>query len=174
MPKKVLFILAPERFQDYEFSHPYQILKEAGFEIRIASQGTKTARGVFGKEVKIDLEIKDTKAADYDGLVLVGGPGAVFYQKNTVLHQLLKEFQKENKVIAAICISPTTLAYAGILKGKKATVWNNDHQQYKILKENGAIFIDRPVVVDGKIITANGPPAAVEFGKKILEKLKEV
>ena len=39
----------------------------------------------------------------------------------------------------------------------------------KILKENGAIYIDENVVVDGKLITANGPIAAEKFGQKILE-----
>ncbi len=75
--------------------------------------------------------------------------------------------------MGAICIAPTILAYAGVLEGKKATVWNQDGKQAEILTKNGAEFVDELVVVDGKIVTANGPPAAEAFGKKILEMLKE-
>jgi protease I len=66
------------------------------------------------------------------------------------------------------------LAKAGVLKDKKATVWTSslDRGPVKILKENGAEFVNEKVVRDGKIITANGPAAATEFGEKILENLK--
>jgi protease I len=58
------------------------------------------------------------------------------------------------------------LAKAGVLKGKKATVWSSpmDKSPIKILTQNGAIFENLDVVVDGNIITANGPQAAEEFG----------
>jgi protease I len=65
------------------------------------------------------------------------------------------------------------LAKAGVLKGKKATVWSSslDRGPVKILKENGVIYEDKDVVQDGKIITANGPGAAEEFGQKLAEAL---
>jgi len=65
------------------------------------------------------------------------------------------------------------LAKAGTLEGKKAAVWSSplDKSAVKILKENGADYQKDSLVVDGKIITANGPGAAKEFGQKIVEGL---
>lgn len=37
------------------------------------------------------------------------------------------------------------------------------------LKEQGALYKEERVVVDGKIVTANGPDAATEFAEKIVE-----
>jgi len=84
-----------------------------------------------------------------------------------------RETISQNKVLASICISPVILAKAGVLKGKKATVWSSpmDRGPVKILQNNGAIYEDKPVVVDGKIITGNGPGAAEEFGQAIIEVL---
>ena len=73
------------------------------------------------------------------------------------------------KIIAAICIAPVTLANAGILNGKKATVFPSGKND---LIRNGAKYTGDSVTVDGNIITANGPMAAEAFGKKIVEMLK--
>ena len=56
-------------------------------------------------------------------------------------------------------------------ENKKATVWQNisDKESIKILEKNGAEFINKDVVFDGKIITANGPAAAEKFGESILK-----
>ncbi|MEA3344083.1 MAG: DJ-1/PfpI family protein, partial [Patescibacteria group bacterium] len=75
------------------------------------------------------------------------------------------------KLLGAICIAPAILARAGALKGKKATVWNSamDKSAIKILESNGAIFQPEPVVVENKIITANGSHAAEEFAETIIK-----
>ena len=82
---------------------------------------------------------------------------------------------EKQKILAAICIAPAILAKAGVLEGKNATVWSSvlDKGPIKILEENGANYVEKDVVVDGNIITANGPQAASEFGRKIVEILKE-
>ncbi|PIP23942.1 MAG: hypothetical protein COX90_02420 [Candidatus Nealsonbacteria bacterium CG_4_10_14_0_2_um_filter_38_17] len=72
-----------------------------------------------------------------------------------------------------ICIAPAILAKAGVLQGKNATVWSSamDKSAVKILKDNEAVFEDKPVVAHGKIITASGPAAAEEFGQVIVKVL---
>ena len=64
-------------------------------------------------------------------------------------------------------------AKAGVLDGKKATVWSSPtfKESVETLEANGAIYVNESVVVDGNIITANGPEAAEEYGKTILDKL---
>jgi protease I len=68
-------------------------------------------------------------------------------------------------VLGAICIAPTILAKAGVLKGKQATVWDAKGEQIAILKAAGARYTGNEVTVDALLVTGNGPNAAEEFGR---------
>ena len=61
------------------------------------------------------------------------------------------------------------------LEGKKATVWTapGAMQGKDTLEQNGATFVSEEVVVDGNIITANGPEAAEEFGSRLIQVLQQ-
>ena len=173
--KKVLFILAKEGFRDEEFFTPAEILKNAGNQFFVASDAPagKIAIGANGGDIKIDFDYKNINPVDFDLIVFVGGPGALKYLNNEISYQIARKTIEAGKKLAAICIAPTILARAGVLKGKRATAWTSalNKKSIDILKENGAIYEDKPVVED-EIITANGPEAAEEFGnvlKKILE-----
>ncbi|HIH23221.1 TPA: hypothetical protein HA238_05830 [Candidatus Micrarchaeota archaeon] len=74
--------------------------------------------------------------------------------------------------MCAICLGPTVLAKAGLLNGIKATVFRTP-DSLRILRDNKAIYANDPVVVDGNIVTAEGPKSAETFGKKIIELLKK-
>lgn len=168
--KKALFIIAFLNFRDEEFFVPKEILEKAGWEIKVASWKKGQAKGADGGEVKVDYLAEEVKVEDFDLLVFVGGPGMAENLDNHSFQELARKAQEKGKIISAICIAPALLAKAGILKGKKATVWSSPlhHEPIKILEENGAIYQNQAVVVDGKIITANGPSSAKEFAEKIL------
>jgi len=172
MPQTALFIIAQEGYQDIEYGTPKKILEDAGIEVITASKNIGTCMGGLGGTTQATVALSDVNVDNYDAIVFIGGPGAAAYQHDVQAHLTAQEAINRNKIIAAICISPTILAYAGVLEGKKATVWNGDNQQAKILTDYGATFTDEQVTVDGNIITANGPPAAEKFGKTILEKLR--
>ena len=170
---KILFIIAQEGFQDHEYGAPKKILEESGYEVVTGSKEIGKCKGVFGLEVEAAVALSEVNVDDYRAVLFAGGPGAYVYQHDVQAHLTIQEAINRGKVLGAICIAPTILAYAGVLEGKKATVWNGDGKQQEVLEKKGAIFMDEAVVVDGKIVTANGPPAAEEFGKKVLEVLKE-
>lgn len=153
---------------------PKEVLTAAGAEIKTASTEIGTAIGADGGEVEVDLLVKDLNPTDFDVLVFIGGPGCLKYLDNEDSYNLCRETVSQDKVLASICISPVILAKAGVLEGKKATVWSSpmDKSPIKILEERGAVFQEESVVVDGKIITANGPAAAENFGRAIIETLK--
>jgi len=79
---------------------------------------------------------------------------------------------EKGKVTAAVCIAPMILAKAGILKGKKATVWDGDLEQSAYFKKNGIDYTGSEVTVDGKIVTGNGPNAAKAFGEAVAKLLE--
>ena len=167
--KSVLMIIASNNFRDEEYLHPREVLENEGAKITIASSTKKEATGMLGTKVVPDILIDEVDIDDYDAVIFVGGSGANEYWENEKAHEIAKKAYEKSKVIGAICIAPVTLARAGLLKGKKATVYTSEIEN---IKKEGVIYTGNSVEVDGKIVTGNGPTAAKEFGEKIAELLK--
>jgi len=171
--KKIAIIVAFKDFRDEEYFVPKEILEGAGAKVKTASNEMGTAIGADGGEVEIDLLVSDLNPAYFDAIVFIGGPGCLANLDNESSYKVAKETVSQGKVLAAICVSSIILAKAGVLEDKKATVWSSalDRGPVATLKENGAIYQDKTVVTDGKIITGNGPEASEEFGEAILKVL---
>ncbi len=171
--KSILMVIAFKDFRDEEYFVPKQLFLVAGGDVKTASTQKGTAIGADGGTVPIDFLISDLNLAEFDAVVFIGGPGTLEYLDNEDSYKLVKDTVSQGKLLSAICISPIILAKAGVLEGKKATVWSSsmDKSAIKILEDNGVDYEDKPVVADGKIITGNGPAAAEEFGMKIIEVL---
>jgi len=170
MEKRILIVIAPMNFRDEELSEPIKYLEKAGVLFDIISTRPGLAVGMLGGKVLVEKTIQDINQAGisaYAGILIVGGGGSPeFLWDNAELTSLVQEFDRQEKIISAICLSSVVLAGAGVLKGKVATVWNDDAAIAR-LREGGATFKPEPIVTDGRIITANGPPAAAGFGEKI-------
>lgn len=174
MSPKIIFIIAKKYFKDEEYFVPKEILERAGFFVETVAQEKGLAEGVDGGEALVDASLRNVDLESAVAVVLAGGGGAQVYFEDKLVHNLLAEANKQGKIIGAICIAPTILAKAGILNGKKATVWSSplDKKFVKILEENGCVYLPQPVVQDGNIITANGPEAAADFAQALASKLK--
>ncbi len=172
--KKIAILIAFKDFRDEEYFISKEVLETAGAELKIISTEIGKAIGSQGGEVEVDITLSELEVSDFDAIVFIGGPGALKYLDNEISYRITKEAISEKKILAAICIASTILAKAGVLSGKKATVWSSilDKKAIKILEENGAIYQDDPVVVDGNIVTGNGPGAAGEFGEAISSLLR--
>ncbi len=168
--KKVVMIIAPQNFRDEELFEPKQILTEKGAEVKVASASLEMAGGMLGAEIQPDMLISDIEPDQWDAIILIGGTGASRYWEDSSIHSMLNEAVKQNKIVGAICIAPVTLANAGILSGKRATVFISERQR---LADKGADCTLKDVQRDGNIITASGPPAARGFGEAIAEALSE-
>jgi protease I len=107
--------------------------------------------------------------SDYDAVIFVGGVGAEEYWDDATAHAIATATVNTGKLLCAICIAPVTLAKAGVLKGKRVTVFSSERDK---LEAEGAIYTGKNVEVDGKIITANGPNAATEFAEAIVKALQ--
>jgi protease I len=166
--KKVVFIVGHRSFRDEELLKPRQILEEAGVQATVASSALTPATGMLGAVVKPDLLVRDVKPADYDAVIYVGGVGAEEYWNDKQAQEIARETVAKGKLLAAICLAPVTLANAGVLNGKRATVWHSEGDR---LKEKGAQYTGNDVEVEGKLITGNGPEAAEEFGRALLKAL---
>ena len=126
-------------FQDEEYFITKKILEDAGIGVTTASNKMGPAVGVFGGEVRVDLLMEDLRPADFDAVIFIGGGGSMEYLNNEKSYKVAKDTISHGKILAAICISPVILAEAGVLRGKKATVWCSPFEQLPIetLKKTG-------------------------------------
>ncbi|MCK4463207.1 MAG: DJ-1/PfpI family protein, partial [Candidatus Omnitrophica bacterium] len=155
-------------YRDEEFEEPKKILASSGAEVVVASSSLKEARGTLGGKVKPDILVGDIKVDDFDCIIFVGGSGSSEYWNNPTAQKIAKEAYTSGKIVAAICIAPVTLANAGLLENKRATVYSSEIER---LKNKGAIYTGKGVEMDGNIITANGPDNAKKFADVLVEKL---
>jgi protease I len=167
--KKVGLVVSFNGFRDEEYIEPKNIFESNGIKVDTISIHKGTALGKFKITANVDLTIKEVRKQDYEIIALVGGPMALSDLDNFDVHKMIKDFYSFRGKIAAICISPVILAHAGLLKGIRATVWQDGKEE---LIKNGAIYEEGPVVVDKGIITANGPLAAKEWGYEILKAIQ--
>jgi len=172
--RTIALVVAFEGYQDKEFEVPKGLFEAAGFTVQTVSFFAGTATGSLGGKAKVDLLLEDAvkKVDDYAAVVFVGGPGSVFYHKEKLAHQLARDAVAKGKIVAAICLAPFTLAYSGVLKGIKATSWTGGEFTADRLAAEGAYFRDDAVVVENRIVTANGPAAAGDFADAVLKLLK--
>ena len=166
--KKIVMVIAKNKFRDEEYREPREALEREGAVITVASSSGETSTGMLGLKVKPNVLIGDVKEEDYDGIVFVGGGGASEYFNDPAAHRLARSFFDHGKLTSAICIAPATLANAGVLKGKKATSYPSSEAA---LRSKGAVVTNEPVVADGRIVTAVGPEAARKFGEKLVDVL---
>lgn len=177
--KKVLFVLMPEYFQDYEFLEPYNLLTTSGFTVDVAGLShVDFATGMFGHMQVPNKNLAEMNTKDFDtyaAIVIPGGSGSTTYLwGNVSLQKIVRYFHETKKIVATICYACIVPVEAGILTNKEATVYPTDEAK-KLLAHYGVHFSSKGVVTlnDEKIITAQGPKFAQNFAKSILYLLEE-
>jgi protease I len=166
--RKVLMVIASQKFRDEELFVPRKALADAGADVTLAASSLEEATGMLGGKARADLLLADAKAADYDAVVFVGGSGAKEYLDSAAAHGLARSALEEGKVLGAICLAPGILANAGLLDGRKATCYGGGAAN---LKARGAQYTGGSVEVDGRIVTADGPRSAQAFAEALIKAL---
>ena len=159
---KILVPLA-EGFEEIEATTIIDVLRRAGLKVVTAGLSGITVKGSSGVKIIADAELKNINSDEFAVIVLPGGyPGYINLAESEKVLKIIKEFNSQNKMVAAICGAPTVLAKAGILNNRNATV-------YPGLEKELPNPTDKKVVVDGNIITSQGPGTAIEFALKLVE-----
>ena len=150
-------------FEEVEGLTVVDLLRRAGIETDMVSiMGRKEITGARKIPVLADKLFEEQD--DPDVIVLPGGmPGTVQLGEDDTVSQVIREFAKEGKLVAAICAAPSVLGQAGILNGKKAAC----HPGFEE-KLTGAEVFFSPVVCDGNVITSRGMGTAIPFAFEIV------
>jgi len=172
MEKKILMVVPHRNFRDEECFVPKEFFEGKGYAITVASTVKGEAAGVQGGTVEAALSLDEADAAGYDAIIFIGGPGTPSVRSSPHALEIAREAAEKGKVLAAICWAPTILAKAGVLEGKKSTVWLGNDPEYgmgtnQVLEKYGAAHVNEGVVVDGRVVTADGPAHAAEFAEEI-------
>jgi len=162
-------IVSADNFEDTELLVPYYRLKEEGIHVDVASMKKGKIKGKHGYEVEVDKTLKEVAPGDYDILILPGGKAPEAIRKEKEAIEIARHFFEKNKPVSAICHGPQTLITAGLVKGKHATCYKSVAPE---MKDAGALYEDREVVVDGNLVTSRQPSDLPAFMKETIKKIR--
>lgn len=176
--KKVLLLLAGG-YETYEASVFIDVI---GWNLNEGDKSTQLFTCGLRKEIKssfdqkciVDFLIDEINVQDYDALAIPGGFEVYDFYKDAYdekFLQLIREFHKQNKIIASVCVAALPVGKSGILQGKNGTTYNKKAVRQETLKSYGVNVINKPVVVDDNIITCWNPSTALDVAYLLLEML---
>lgn len=166
-------IIAHKGFQPIEYHNTKKALEDAGITVHTVSTQLGEAEGTDGSKVAVDGRIGHIIPEEYQGIVFIGGSGALDDLDNEASYDIIKKAVAKNIILGAICIAPRILAQAGVLTAKKATGWDDDNELASIFKKHVVTYVKEGVVTDGNLITATGPATATDFGKALAQLVKK-
>lgn len=144
---------------------PLDLLRRAGIETYMVSIKKEKEICASNKVVFMaDMSIEDGEFLDADAIILPGGiPGVDNLYECSKLLNIIKDYNDDKKLVAAICAAPSILGREGLLEGKKATCYPSFEKRFISGEYTG-----EKVEVQDNIITAKGLGAAFEFSTEII------
>ena len=170
---KRVAMLVEDEFEDRELTGPLDALRAAGVSVSLIGPTAGTEyRGKRGLAiVKSDLAAGATKIADFDALVIPGGHAPDKMRMRHAMVDLARDAMTEGKPVAAICHGPQVLISANALRGRTLTCWPSIAID---VKNAGGLYVDKPVVEDGNLITSRKPDDVPMFSEAILRALAKL
>ena len=164
---KTIFVFLAEGFEEIEALTPVDVLRRAGLVVQTVSiMDEQVVAGAHGVPVLADKMFAEINPEDAEMILLPGGlPGATNLDAHEGLGQLISDFAKAEKPLAAICAAPLVFGNRGLLQGKKATCYPGFETYLQ-----GAEYTAALVEKDANFITGKGPGAAMEFAFAIVER----
>ena len=167
----MIYMFLANGFEEVEALAPLDLLRRAGCDVTtVGVGGSDTVVGAHGIPVGVDIPDTMFRDSKPEMIILPGGmPGTKHLDASRTVDAALRSAANTEAYIAAICAAPMVLGKRGYLKGKAAVCFPGfeEYLEGAILQPAGV-----KVVTDGKIITAVGMGAAVEFGLSLVRVLK--
>jgi protease I len=166
---KRVAVLVEEEFEDSELTSPVEALRNAGATVIVVGPAAGGSyRGKRGGSVTSDLAAGAAKAKDFDALVIPGGHAPDRMRMRHAMVDLARDTMAAGKPVAAICHGPQLLISANVLRGRTLTCWPSISID---VKNAGGRYVDKPVVVDGQLITSRKPDDLPFFNEAIIHAL---
>lgn len=167
---KPILIFAAKFYEELELWYPKIRLEEEGYKTVVAGLGDPVYTGKAGNyPVTPDANVKDLKAADFDGLIVPGGYAPDILRRHQAVLDLTRQIFDAGKPVGMICHAGWVPISAGIVKGKRGTSVGAIRDD---LVNAGMTWEDSPIVVDGNLISSRTPADLGHFMKAYLKALK--
>jgi protease I len=168
---KNVAILVADGFEEVELTEPRKALDQAGARTQVVSPKEGKVKGWnhtdWGQEIPVDLPLGRARAEEFDALLLPGGVmNPDHLRRNPEVQRFVKSFFDAGKPVAAICHGPWTLIDAGVVRGRRMTSYESIQTD---LRNAGADWVDRVVVVDGSLVTSRKPDDIPAFNRAMVE-----
>lgn len=184
--KKILF-LTGDFAEDYETMVPFQALqmvghtvhavcpgKKAGDKIKTAIhdfEGDQTYTEKPGHLFALNASFDEVDVARYDALMIAGGRAPEYLRLNPRVIEIVQQFAKASKPIAAVCHGAQLLAAAEVIRGKRISAYPACSPEVKLAGgEYAQIEVDQ-AVTDGNFVTAPAWPAHAQWLAQFLKLL---
>ena len=170
---KRIAILVEDGFEDRELTGPRDALAAAGAAVTIVGPSAGAEfRGKRGDAVVVaDVAAGAIGVKDFDALVIPGGYAPDKMRMRHAMVDLVREAMDASKPVAAICHGPQVLISANALRGRTLTCWPSIAID---VKNAGGLYVDKPVVEDGNLITSRKPDDVPMFTDAIIRALSKV
>jgi protease I len=167
---KRVAILVEDEFEERELTGPLEALRAAGATVAVVGPTAGAEyRGKRGAAtVTSDLAAGAAKMDDFDALVIPGGHAPEKMRMRHAMVDLVRDAMKTGKPVAAICHGPQLLISADALRGRTLTCWPSIAID---VKNAGGLYVDKPVVEDGNLITSRKPDDVPMFSDAIIRAL---
>ena len=170
LDNKRVAVLVTDGFEEVELTEPAKALGEAGAKIDIIAPhpGRIQAFKHHDKSitVPVDRTFEEANSADYDALLLPGGAlNADAMRANPQVQQFIRTFASSGRPMAVICHAPWELISAGVARGRTMTSY---HTIQDDVRNAGAHWEDREVVVDGNLVTSRQPSDIPAFNREMI------
>ncbi len=162
------YIFYADGVEEVEAVATVDALRRAGMDVvTVSIKDTPVVTGATQQKLMADTLISEVDFSDADWLIVPGGvPGAPNLHGDPVVNDVIKRHWNNGRRVAGICAGPAVvLAPIGILKGLKATCYPGLESN---LADGGAEYVKEPVVVDGRLITSEGPGTTLQFAGAII------
>jgi protease I len=170
---KRVAILVEDEFEDLELTGPLDALRAAGAAVTLVGPARgATYRGKRGDAVVTsDLAAGAARLKDFDALVIPGGHAPDKMRMRHAMVDLTRDAMEAGKPVAAICHGPQLLISANAVRGRTLTCWPSIAID---VKNAGGLYVDKPVVEDGNLITSRKPDDVAAFSEAIIRALTAV
>lgn len=177
-----ILIITGDGGESYEALYAVHRFQEEGWEPVVAAPSRRRLNLVMhdfrpgwdtyierrGYGLEAGVKFEDVRVDEYAAVLVLGGRAPEYLRNNVKLIEIVREFDRQEKWIFAICHGVQVLAAAGLVRGKRVTCY--EHVRVEA-EQAGAIFVDEQTVRDGRMVTAQTWQSHPAFYREVVARL---